>query len=76
MTNNTIRPLKYPYVRERYGEYAYIYYKHYIKLKQYRKIHIDTYLTAHSISKNTNRKPVESTFNEPVNMKNISFLFL
>lgn len=59
MINTSIRPLKYPHYRERYGEYAYIYYKHYIRLKQYRKIHIDTYLQHYKIAKNTNRKPVE-----------------
>lgn len=59
MTNNSIRPLKYPHYRERYGEYAYIYYKHYINLKQVRKIDIPTYLQYYNIPKNTNRKPVE-----------------
>lgn len=57
MPNNSMKPIKpYQHMRERYGSYAYIYYKHAVKLNISKGIKIPTYLQYYHISPNKSRE--------------------
>lgn len=56
MPNNSIKPIKYSHMRERYGEYAYIYWKHYVKLQQFKGIKTLSYLKYYNIPANKSRE--------------------
>lgn len=57
--NNSIKPIKVSYQRERFGDYGNIYYKHQIKQYQYYNIKLPSYLNLYKLPKyysHTNKK--------------------